>query len=184
MTARRTLERHERTLGELRARLAEIPGPMWGWRPAPGAWSAAEVYDHIDRIARLYSFPQLEASLRGEGRRGGGRTLLGWCLLGAPWLAGVFRVRRDFPEAFVPAIFPQEEAAARLDGLLDLARGAAGTGGPGPGPDPVAAREPGLAHGGPMVRLRGDPHPPPPGGPARAAPDGLGTPGRGRRSLS
>jgi hypothetical protein len=125
MTARRTLERHERTLGELRARLAEIPGPMWGWRPAPGAWSAAEVYDHIDRIARLYSFPQLEACLRGEGRRGGGRTLLGWCLLGAPWLAGVFRVRRDFPEAFVPAVLPQEEVAARLDGLLDLARGAA-----------------------------------------------------------
>lgn len=125
MTARRTLERHERTLGELRARLDGIPGPMWGWRPAPGAWSASEVYDHIDRIARLYSFPQLEACLRGEGRRGGGRTLLGWSLLGAPWLAGFFRVRRDFPAALVPAFLPQAEAAARIDGLLDLARGAA-----------------------------------------------------------
>lgn len=125
MTVQQMLARHERTLAALRVRLEEIPEPMWTWRPAPGAWCAAEVYDHVDRIARLYSFARLEACLSGEGRSGGSRSLMGWCLLTAPWLAGIFRHRRDFPAALAPAPISKEEARRNLEGLRARARAAA-----------------------------------------------------------
>lgn len=125
MTVEQMLARHERTLEALRVRLEETPDSRWTWRPRPGAWCAAEIYDHVDRIARLYSFAKLEACLRGEGRPGGSRTLLGWCLLTAPWLAGSFRHRRDFPEALVPAPISKEEARRMIEGLRAKARAAA-----------------------------------------------------------
>ncbi len=125
MTAEEILARHERTLDGLRASLDAMPEALWTWRPEPGAWSPAEVYDHVDRIARLYSFARLEACLGGEGRPAGTRTLMGWCLLNAPALAGVFRHRRDFPETLRPRPLPRVEARAALEALRARARAAA-----------------------------------------------------------
>lgn len=135
MTVEEVLARHERTLDALRERLDLIPDALWAWRPAPGSWSPAEVYDHVDRIARLYSYPKLEACLRGEGHPGGSRTLMGWCLLNAPWLAGIFRHRRDFPEALRPLPLSKPEAARALDALRHRARRAA----------PLVAADPGAS---------------------------------------
>ncbi len=125
MTVPEILACHERTLDALRARLEEMPEGMWGWRPEQGSWSPAEVYDHVDRIARLYSFAKLDECLTRGAARGGRRTFMGWCLLNAPWLAGIFRHRRDFPEGLRPVPVSRREAARALDALRVRARGAA-----------------------------------------------------------
>jgi hypothetical protein len=125
LTADHLLQRHEAVLDALEARLDALPEPLWTWRPEPGAWCAAEVFDHVDRIARLYSFARLEECLEGGGRTGGSRTALGWLVQMLPALAGAFRVRRDFPEALRPAVISREAARRQLTGLRALARDAA-----------------------------------------------------------
>jgi hypothetical protein len=127
------LQRHEAVLDALQARLDALPEPLWTWRPEPGAWCAAEVYDHVHRIARLYSFPKLEACLEGAGRAGGSRTALGWLVMAVPPLAGAFKVRRDFPEELLPSKITQEAARLQLEELRALARQAAPRVGADPG---------------------------------------------------
>lgn len=108
------LKLHCDTLAALEAQLEAIPDHRWHWRPAPEVWSAAEVYDHIGKIALLYSFPKLEACLQGKGESARRRSFMGWCLMTGPWLAGVFRHRREFPPELVPQGITKAQARAML----------------------------------------------------------------------
>jgi hypothetical protein len=106
--------RHLVTLDALEGVLARIPEAGWTWRADEDSWCAAEIFDHVGRLATGYGFPRLEACLEGRGERGGRRTFAGWLLLSWPSLAGAFRLRQKFPPELRPQAASKAEAAAML----------------------------------------------------------------------
>ncbi len=109
------LLRHRRTLDQLRALLEACPEEAWFRPPRPGAWSAAEVYDHIGRIAEGYAFPRLEQCLDGgSGAKGAGPGLLGRFVFWWRSIPGSWRIRAPFPKELLPQALTKEEARALL----------------------------------------------------------------------
>lgn len=105
-------------------RLADACGDeLWGRRPAPGRWSAAECVAHLQLTAEAF-LPPIRRALH-EGRRTGGkpprryrRDPLGWLLwrmIGPP-----ARVRVRTPARFIPqAVVPRARLLATFDRLQD-----------------------------------------------------------------
>jgi hypothetical protein len=117
------LHRHLATLDALEAAMARIPEARWAQAPAEGGWSAAEIFDHVGRLAMGYGFPRMEACLEGRGGPGR-RSLLGVLFLGAPWLAGTFRLRQRFPPELAARVISRAEAQSLLETLRGRTRAA------------------------------------------------------------
>jgi hypothetical protein len=107
------LRRHLATLEGLEAQLDRFSDAAWT-RPLPeGGWCAAEIYDHIGKITLRYAAPRIERCL-GGGAPGARRTLGGWLLRHASWIAGSFRLRQSFPPELQVRVLARAEARALL----------------------------------------------------------------------
>ena len=118
MSLDKDLRRHHATLDALRELIGEFNGEAWERPGHGGGWCPAQVYSHIALIADGFSFKNLDACLKSEGRSGGRKSLVGFIVMGTNVIRASRRIKVAFPPELQPASPSREEAQWAMEGLV------------------------------------------------------------------
>ena len=127
MEVDKILARYEAALAEWERRLDGYTPERFARPPAPGEWSAAEVYDHV-RAVQETCLAEMRRCLRGEGERGRsglGPALFSWMGSFPPVRIRVRKIPPGLEAVYRPRAPAKDEAAAALAAMRAEMRSAA-----------------------------------------------------------